>query len=122
MPRMSLFYSEAEAAIRALSVKHGLHFPAGHATVDRGVLHVRLSIHEHEPGLYWEMQWVDNKEALDLGDDIRPGDSVVDQEGRQWVLLGLDPASERFPVRLESKQGDHVMISIPTMKTLQKMG
>lgn len=118
MSNLRSFYDEAMVALRALAEKHAVHLPEGHALVKEGTLHWRLSAHERDPEIYWEMMWEEHRAYLNIDTVVKPGDRAVDVNGQKWVLLGLDPGSDTHPVRVKGEQGEHFMISINTANTL----
>lgn len=117
--RLRAFYAEAELELSRIAAKHGLSLPKGHACVDYPMLHWRLSVYEGSAQAYWEALWRLNAQALGLGLVIEPGDVVLDQEGRTWTLLGLDPSGLNFPVRLEDVSGEQSMATLEAATMFQ---
>lgn len=117
--RLSLFYAEAQAALAALATSHHLRLPEGHAALEPTALHWRLSVYVDSPQAYWADLWFAQASRLGLGIVIEPNDTVIDQEGRIWTLLGLDPTSPAFPVRLMDADGVQHMASIESAQLFQ---
>jgi hypothetical protein len=117
--QLARFQAQASKVLQQLAQAHGLSMPPGHACLEEGVLHWRISIHCQEPESYWANLWFQQAPALGLGYRIEPGDKVVDQQGRVWVLLGLDPSAGDYPVRLQDETGLHRMASIEAAKLMQ---
>ncbi len=116
---LSAFYEEAQAALAALATRHGVHLPDGHAALEPTVLHWRLTVHATPAHLYWAELWFAQATRLGLGIIIEPNDMIIDQEGRIWTLLGLDPTSPAYPVRLEDADGVQHMASIESAQLFQ---
>lgn len=117
--KLEAFYADALSALGVIADKHGLNLPLGHACLEDGILHWRLSVYAQDPKQYWEHTWQANAQALGLGLLIEPGDVVLDQEGRSWTLLGLDPSAVNYPVRLLGATGEHHMASIEAATMFQ---
>lgn len=113
------FYSEAAEKLAEIAEKHGMFVPEGHACIDENGLHWRLSVFSDEPAVIWARLWSQNAKALGFGTEIEPGDVVLDQEGRSWTLLGLDPGGMNFPVRLLGASGKHSMASVEAATLFQ---
>lgn len=118
-PDLAAFYREAQASIAKLAEQHGVWLPEGHACIEEKVLHWRLSAYAEVPEHYWEALWHAHAQALGLGTVIEPGDVVIDQEGRTWTLLGLDPSSIHFPVRLKDVSGSHLLAPVEAAQLFQ---
>lgn len=116
---LSRFYQDAKEMLEGLAEQHGLSIPEGHATIESGTMHWRLSIHEDHELEYWSNAWHGAVQRLCLGTLISPGDLVADPEGRTWTLLGLDPSSHELPVRLCDASGGHHMAPVSCVKNLQ---
>jgi hypothetical protein len=116
---LSAFYEEAQAALAALATAHGVYLPAGHAALESTVLHWRLTVHATPEHQYWAELWFAQATRLGLGIVIEPNDVVIDQEGRIWTLLGLDPSSPAHPVRLMDADGVQHMASIESAQLFQ---
>lgn len=117
--RLRAFYAEAELELQNIAKKHGLSLPKGHACIDFPILHWRLSVYDGSPEAYWEAIWRLNAQALGLGLVIEPGDVVLDQEGRTWTLMGLDPSGVNFPVRLKDTSGEQSMATLEAASMFQ---
>lgn len=116
---LQAFHEEAELALKELATKHGLVLPTGHVAMESSVLHWRLSVHAGSPEKYWADLWLEHATKLGLGILIEPGDQVLDQEGRSWKLLGLDPSAIAYPVRLIDMAGVEFMASIEAAQVFQ---
>lgn len=110
--RLSAFYADAERELQEVARRHGVVMPQGHALIEPGILHWRLSAYADSPEASWASIWSVNAQSLGLGLEIEPGDIVLDQEGRSWTLLGLDPSGNDFPVRLVDSMGQQYMASL----------
>lgn len=117
--KLRAFYEEAELELMNIASKHGLSLPQGHACIDFPMLHWRLSVYDGSPEAYWAAIWGLNAQSLGLGLAIEPGDLVLDQEGRSWTLLGLDPSGVNFPVRLLDNAGKQSMATIEAATMFQ---
>lgn len=117
--RLKAFYSEAQHELSRLAEKYGLSLPEGHAFIDPPILHWRVSAYDGSPQSCWEALWRLNAQGLGLGVDIEPGDLVLDQEGRTWTLLGLDPSGLGLPVRLMDNSGAQSMATIKAASLFQ---
>lgn len=116
---LQAFYEEAKLALAEVATKHGVVIPTGHVAMEASVLHWRLSVHADSPEKYWADLWIAHATKLGLGILIEPGDMVLDQEGRSWTLLGLDPAAIAYPVRLVDMAGVGHMASIEAAQLFQ---
>lgn len=117
--RLQAFYMEAEAELVKIAHKHGLVMPEGHAQLDYPMLHWRLSVYASSPEACWGALWQMNAQTLGLGLVIEPGDLVLDQEGRTWTLLGLDPSGVNLPVRLADSNGNQSMATLEAASMFQ---
>lgn len=117
--KLSAFYAEAEVELAKIADKHGLSMPPGHAFMDFPILHWRLSVYDGSPEACWEALWRLHAQALGLGLAIEPGDVVLDQEGRTWTLLGLDPSGLSLPVRLRDNAGEQSMATLEAASLFQ---
>lgn len=117
--KLRAFYAEAEVELTRIASKHGLSLPKGHARVDVPMLHWRLSVYDGSPEAYWDALWRLNAQTLGLGLSIEPGDVVLDQEGRTWTLLGLDPSGVNLPVRLQDVSGEQSMATLEAASMFQ---
>ena len=116
---LQAFYEDAQLALAELATTHGVVIPPGHVALEASVLHWRLSVHADSPEKYWADLWISHATKLGLGILIEPGDMVLDQEGRSWTLLGLDPSANAYPVRLLDMAGAGHMASIEAAQLFQ---
>jgi hypothetical protein len=111
-PDLEAFYRDAQLSLAKLAEQYGLFLPQGHACIEASALHWRLTAYAETPEQHWEGLWRQHAQALGLGTAIEPGDVVIDQEGRTWTLLGLDPSASNFPVRLKPVAGPDALASL----------
>jgi len=118
---LAAFFAQAQDMLEKLAITHGLEAPKGTATIESGCLHWRLSVYAEASQDYWKRQWEEHFQNLELPDFIKPGDSVIDQDGGEWTLLGLDPAGGEKPVRLSDSRGKDSFMSLALAQLLQKI-
>lgn len=116
------FYAQAQDTLEKLAEAHGLEAPKGAATIESGCLHWRLSVYAEPSHDYWARIWSEHASTLGLPSSVQPGDSVVDQQGMEWRLLGLDPVGGTLPVRVCDSVGKMSFISLAQAELLQKVG
>lgn len=121
MSNLTSFYEEAYLTLRALAEKHSVHIAEGHATKRDQAVHWLVSFYEQDPEIFWEFEWNSHKDIAGLNTELNPGDKVVDQNGKMWILLGLDITGGHFPVRIKSEDGQHYMVSIEASQGLIKV-
>lgn len=119
MKRFAAFYAEAEAAIKEIANRYELDLPQGHAVIEEGALHWRLTAYGRAAVEVWARNWMTYSSTLGLGLAIEPGDIVIDQQGRTWTLLGLDVSAPEAPVRLLDDHNGHYLAPLSTASNLQ---
>lgn len=118
---LAAFYAQAQEMLEKLAISHGLEAPKGAATIESGCLHWRLSVYAEASLGYWTRQWEEHFQSLDLPGSVKPGDKVIDQDGNEWTLLGLDPAGGEKPVRLVGLRGKDSFMSLALAQLLQRV-
>lgn len=119
---LATFYAQAQEMLEKLAISHGLEVPKGAATIESGCLHWRLSVYAEASLEYWKRQWEDHFQNLDLPLTVKPGDKVIDQDGNEWTLLGLDPTGGEKPVRVSGLRGKDSFLSLALAQLLQRIG
>jgi len=119
---LAAFYAQAQDMLEKLAISHGLEAPKGAATIESGCLHWRLGVYAEASLDYWQRQWDEHFQVLDLPGAVKPGDKVIDQDGDEWTLLGLDPTGGEKPVRLTGLRGKDSFMSLELAQLLQKVG
>lgn len=114
------FYEDLKQVLKDLGSKHGVNVQPFQALLEDSGLHVALSVTLTDAQHYYAQVWDGYAPMLDLPDYFIPGKTVMNpQTAEQWVLLGLDPLSESYPVRMMDQEGHHIWISASHLKTLQ---
>lgn len=115
------FYTQAQEALESLAKRFGLELPKGAATIESSCLHWRLSAYAEPAEDYWRRQWRDHAAELDLPGELKPPCRVIDQEGAEWRLLGLDPLGGLMPIRLQAEDGAESFLSVAQGQLLQRI-
>ncbi|MHD0644617.1 hypothetical protein ACYPKM_03120 [Pseudomonas aeruginosa] len=116
---LNTYFSRLRDEAVKLQAELGLLHLDDAALVEEGIAHIRFAAYTSDPKEFWATNWRENAESLELPKEVNPGEPVVDQEGRRWVLQGLDPLSETYPVRLVDANGRVLLAPLEAARGFQ---
>lgn len=119
---LSRFHADLVQEINRLAKEHGLIAQPHQALLESDALFMGLCVTHPDSLTFFSRYWEKHARILGIDSEAKPGDRMIcPLTAREWTLLGLDPMSERRPIRMMDDELNHHWIDIESFAALEVM-